>query len=454
MRIGPAIFFLTALLAAAFVEARPPAFRLKDVGSLNGGSTFATALNDQGQVGGMSVVGSAGPHSSPPANAFLYSNGLMTDLFDGETNTVSEATAINETGQVVGYRRWDPIGPSQAFQYSEATGVAFLNPFEIEFALLATGAATGINESGEIVGSAAAPPGFQSRAFLLSPPSSKAFDLTPDLEWPFFGSAASAINDEGLVVGVLVKVGTSPTYDTGDAFLFDGVSLTNLDERLENDFLGASFEPRAINANGEIAGYVYGLDRSVRAFVYAGDAFVELGTLGGSSSWGHGIDDAERVVGDSLLPDGATIHAFLWDEGVMFDLNDFVSPAAGVVLSRARAINEAGQIVAWGYSASEPSPTATWHSFLLTPYAPTEAVDDLIDLVGGMNLHHGIENSLTAKLENALAALEAGDVERACDLLAAFLNEVHAQTGKKIPEADAAILVDEATFVRGLLGCV
>lgn len=454
MRIRLAIFLLTALLGATLLEARPPGFRLKDVGSLNGGSTFAAALNDRGQVVGMSVVGSAGPHSAPPANAFLYSNGLMTDLFGGERNTVSEATAINETGQVVGYRRWDPIGPSQPFQYSEATGVVFLDPFEIGFPLFATGEASGINDTGEIVGSAAAPPSYLPRAFLLSPPASKAIDLTPDLAPPYFWSAASAINEGGQVVGVLVKVGMSPTYDTGDAFLYDGGSLTNLDERLENDYPGASFEPQAINGNGVVAGYVYGSNRPVRAFVYADGGFVELATLGGSSSRGYGIDDAGRVVGESLLPDDATTHAFLWEEGVAYDLNDFVSPPTGVVLSRARAINNEGQIVAWGYSASEPSSPATWHSFLLTPLTATEAVEDLIDLVEGMNLHQGIESSLIAKLENALAVLEAGDGETACDLLSAFVNEVEAQGGKKIPEADAAILVNEATFVRGLVRCV
>ena len=70
-----------------------------------------------------------------------------------------------------------------------------------------------------------------------------------------------------------------------------------------------------------------------------------------------------------------------------------------------------------------------------------------------MGLHHGTENSLTVKLENALSAVEAGDVESACDLLGAFINQVEAQTGKKIPAADAVILIEDATSILEMLGC-
>src|SRR5256885_15019294 len=45
----------------------------------------------------------------------------------------------------------------------------------------------------------------------------------------------------------------------------------------------------------------------------------DLGTLGGSSSSGYGINDAGQVTGESLTASGER-HAFLWDKGTMTDL--------------------------------------------------------------------------------------------------------------------------------------
>lgn len=89
----------------------------------------------------------------------------------------------------------------------------------------------------------------------------------------------------------------------------------------------------------------------------------------------------------------------------------------------------------------------------MTPTDSSSAVEDLIDRVEGLDLHHGTENSLIVKLENALSALEDGDVESACNLLGAFIHQVEAQAGKKIPASDAASLIEEATSIRAMLGC-
>lgn len=82
-----------------------------------------------------------------------------------------------------------------------------------------------------------------------------------------------------------------------------------------------------------------------------------------------------------------------------------------------------------------------------------QAITDLSGAVTGLALHQGTENSLLAKLNAALAALAAGDTKTACNNLDAFINEVQAQSGKKIPAPDAAALIKLAEEIKTALGC-
>ncbi|HEU4785823.1 MAG TPA: hypothetical protein VFS57_00390, partial [Gemmatimonadaceae bacterium] len=85
---------------------------------------------------------------------------------------------------------------------------------------------------------------------------------------------------------------------------------------------------------------------------------------------------------------------------------------------------------------------------------PTESTTDLEDAVSGLpGLGAGLSNSLLTKLNAALSAIAAGDVATACQALQDFINEVNAQSGKKISSADAATLIDDANAIRAQLGC-
>lgn len=86
---------------------------------------------------------------------------------------------------------------------------------------------------------------------------------------------------------------------------------------------------------------------------------------------------------------------------------------------------------------------------------PEELVHDLIDVVISLNLHQGIDNSLDAKLDAALKALE--DVNEnndvaAVNTLQAFINAVEAQRGNHIPEADADAMITAAQQIIAVLG--
>jgi hypothetical protein len=71
-----------------------------------------------------------------------------------------------------------------------------------------------------------------------------------------------------------------------------------------------------------------------------------------------------------------------------------------------------------------------------------------------LNLHKGITNSLEAKLNAALRALEDENENNdiaAINTLEAFINAVEAQRGKKIPEAEADALIAAAQEIIELL---
>ena len=86
---------------------------------------------------------------------------------------------------------------------------------------------------------------------------------------------------------------------------------------------GMSSFARAINASGDIAGYVMPSyswwEEHARAFRYVGDAMEVLGTLGGDYGIATGISDDGRVAGASWNATG-TVRAFVFDGSAVRDL--------------------------------------------------------------------------------------------------------------------------------------
>ena len=65
----------------------------------------------------------------------------------------------------------------------------------------------------------------------------------------------------------------------------------------------------------------------------------------------------------------------------------------------------------------------------------------------------GAGGSYLAKLEAISDSVGAGNTQGACNQLAAFENEVRAQTGKKVTETEASALLAGAAALRARLGC-
>ncbi len=79
---------------------------------------------------------------------------------------------------------------------------------------------------------------------------------------------------------------------------------------------------------------------------------------------------------------------------------------------------------------------------------PMSIIMDVTQFFGsGAISKAGIENSLLAKLNAALAARMGGHCAEAANNYQAFINEVNAQTGKSITPAAAAILIADAQYL-------
>jgi hypothetical protein len=88
------------------------------------------------------------------------------------------------------------------------------------------------------------------------------------------------------------------------------------------------------------------------------------------------------------------------------------------------------------------------------PQGPADLMAELVADIKALNLDSGISNSLDAKLSNAVKALEDmnenNDVA-ATNKLMAFIHEVQAQAGSKIPQEDADALIAQAQAIVELI---
>ena len=108
------------------------------------------------------------------------------------------------------------------------------------------------------------------------------------------------------------------------------------------DLSAAPSGPTAISSNGQVAGLYFNYTTQVnRAFVWRNGTLAELGTLGGSLSFGYGVNSAGQVVGSSSLPT-PTQRAFIWQNSMMTNLGDPTGDSN--LYSAAFAINTAGDV--------------------------------------------------------------------------------------------------------------
>ena len=255
-----------AAAASAPAAAATTAYTVTGLGSLGLGSG-PKGINAAGEVTGLSYLSTLVPTPScrpygnhkpvcteHPYHAFVWSNGTMTDLGTLGSGNFSAGTAINASGEVVGWTD--------------------------------TNADTG-QEAAVWNGQKWTPLGLPQ------------------------GSVATGINDSGQVVGSVSNVTTG-----SQPFLDSNGTITDLPEPgfVATSNLGCQAD--AINNNAQIAGTCWGYNRKLSSLyadlvLWQNGTVTDLGTLGGVRSTAAAINDNGQIVGSADTSSGA-IDGFLY----------------------------------------------------------------------------------------------------------------------------------------------
>ena len=186
-------------------------------------------------------------------------------------------------------------------------------------------------------------------------------------------SSATAVNDAGQVTGYsytvtgdgkaayhayLVDPIDTDADDLGDVWFQGGADLVNTLMTDLGTLGGTNSWGRDINNDGTVVGES-DVDEGVsqhytRAFQYVDGIMTDLGTLGGNFSSAAAVNDSGAIVGWAENDD-RNRHAFIYADGEMQDLNDLICTVnengqviqPNITLTEARDINEDGLIVGW-----------------------------------------------------------------------------------------------------------
>jgi probable HAF family extracellular repeat protein len=345
-------------------------YRLEDLGVVKEmEATQAAALNSFGSVVGTAYGGEY------PMCAFHYD--YVQKFIHEEGAPDSRAFGINSKSMIVGDAF--PVGPMEP--RSHAT--LWKSGVPMDLGVLQSqgySRANGINAIGQVVGySGLQRDSAESRAFVWT-------NQTGMIDIGTLGGAyaqAYAINDAGYITGASQTQRMGPMVTT-HAFIYrlPTPPYTRYNRMVDLGVLGGvSSYGMAINSYNHVVGYsTIASDERVHGFLHDGAKMIDLGSLGGPGNrWGTdvsvalGVNNYDQVVGYTYLPAIGDMPiqqvAFLWRRGVngsghMINLNRLLlGEGKNYLVSSATAINDNGQIVGTAYDLRDGNVRAV----LLTP---------------------------------------------------------------------------------------
>jgi len=339
------------LLLAVFVPrpASGQAYSVVDLGI--GDPFFPTALNNRGQILltnnrlTPATIGAALAAGAPSkwvgAASVLWDNGATSPIGLLPGGTYSRGCGLNDAGQVAGFgdTLWTILAPTpfslpvlHAFVW-QGGGLTDLEPKvtvdsgETTFQVPIGSFATGINNQGEVTGAmtARAPnpdAGAVVHAFRTAPGGLIDHDADDISAGDPSFTRGWFINNAGTVLGWRsVPDGGRRSY----VLIGGGGAVPPADAAVY-----------AMNDSGTIVG------------VEGGHAFVSGGTGALPSEFGAalGINNHGQIVGQGEV--GNEVHALLFSDGQVIDLNERLPSNSGWEVYGAQLINDRGQIVVWG----------------------------------------------------------------------------------------------------------
>ncbi len=359
------------------LTASPSQYTVTDLGTLPGGNfSQPFFINRYGLVSGSSSLSDGTQH------AVLWLDGLTGDIgAPGLGGPNSIAFGDNERFQAVGEAETsapDPNGEDFCgfgnhlicLPFESANGV--MNPLPTLGGN--NGVAYAINNRGEVAGTAentTPDPGCPAPQVLHFKPvvwekgvihELPTFDGDPD-------GVTQEINDKGEVVG---GSGTCATFNTNflynlvpvHALLWEKGKATDLGNLGGQTGQAGGNIAYDINNQGQVVGNsdLQG-DTTFHAFLWTRrTGMQDLGTLSGDvASVSLSINDAGSVIGASL-DSSFNPRAFLWEKGVMTDLNTLIAGESPLYLLTGCSINSRGEITGLGLTS-----TGEIHTYLASP---------------------------------------------------------------------------------------
>lgn len=183
---------------------------------------------------------------------------------------------------------------------------------------------------------------------------------------------AYGINDAGYIAGSF-----NPYSATGgNAIIWHNGVVTELANLSGSD----RGEAMAINGSNQVVGYeAFGVFAQLRAVIWDGTTPKALGSIPGyGQSQAMAINDGGTVIGNAMNSWEQFGHPFVWTAGVMEDLNGLIQ-APGWELNSVTDLNNSGQIIGMGKL------NGVVHAFLLNP-VPAPGTGVMVMVMAGLGL--------------------------------------------------------------------
>ena len=360
-------------------------YKITDLGINNSKDNFSMAmgLNNQGWAENMDGT------VNPPENSLFTSvargravisiygfNIDLGTLGKPDANSWINWGGINDSGEAVGQSETaapDPNGEDICGFGTHLTCVPFLWR-EGHMSALPTlggnnGQASAINNRGEVVGFAedgaldsTCPAGTTNNRIALSALWENGKAQVLPLVGNDVDGFAFGIDDQGQAVGYSGNCTTAThavMWKDKTAFVLQDLGGT-----------GSNFA-YVINNRGQIAGQIGTADGTTfhaGAWLNGADgAVTDLGVLPGDfAAFATGINIRGQVVGNNFDASFNWSHGFIWQDGVMTDLNTLIPADSSLFIISASNINDRGQISGMGTVQTGPH-AGDIHAYLLTP---------------------------------------------------------------------------------------